>query len=570
MTDHHPTCRTEELLEEAQLMKKVAFIGVIVASVSALTAVICIPLLFLYAQNVQSVMREETAFCTMRTKGLYGEFEKYETLKKGPLAAAESRAKRQSDSSYHSYHFNGIRTIHQASYVSADYFRRYLRRQAHVATASDYGYGAVGVNPAFPGHAVNPLTLGINSAAFTGDGGKSDNTLASYAGDGGHVQQNSAIFPGNDGIGSGHPAQPTVHQHSGISSVSLPGSEDLPAPKNAVGHERTIPVSSGSRSGPASAVGSRTGPASSATAGASRASFTGNEDAAAKGDAGDNGQAGLDASGTLDNTKSAGTSDSKGSKASAKSAQASYTGNEDAADGGDAGDSGATIPPAASPPGQAPPSSVASGASGQGYGEAIPQAGGYESSGPVAGAGNAASPQPATSKQTCACQGPPGPPGLPGPDGPDGKDGPHGNEGPAGPDAECPHVEPVESCFQCPDAPAGPPGRAGSKGPPGPAGLKGGDAQLGTPGSQGPPGQPGPPGFTGHNGVPGEKGAPGHVADLPPAKGQPGPPGPPGPQGIPGQAGSPGKQQDNRVHQEGMEQTDSRVNRDQPAAKGIA
>lgn len=75
MKEEYSESDIKRLLVEADLTKKLAFFGVVVSTVATLTAAVCIPLLYTYAQNAQSTMREEIDFCSQRTRNLNTEFE---------------------------------------------------------------------------------------------------------------------------------------------------------------------------------------------------------------------------------------------------------------------------------------------------------------------------------------------------------------------------------------------------------------------------------------------------------------------------------------------------------------
>lgn len=66
----------KQLLIEAESMKKLAFCGVAVSTVATLVAIICVPMLCTYMQNVQSNLQDEISFCRTRAIGLRGEFTK--------------------------------------------------------------------------------------------------------------------------------------------------------------------------------------------------------------------------------------------------------------------------------------------------------------------------------------------------------------------------------------------------------------------------------------------------------------------------------------------------------------
>uniref|UniRef100_A0A914RK95 Nematode cuticle collagen N-terminal domain-containing protein n=1 Tax=Parascaris equorum TaxID=6256 RepID=A0A914RK95_PAREQ len=57
-------------------MKKLAFWGVAVSTVATLVAIICVPMLCTYMQNVQSNLQDEISFCRTRAISLRGEYAK--------------------------------------------------------------------------------------------------------------------------------------------------------------------------------------------------------------------------------------------------------------------------------------------------------------------------------------------------------------------------------------------------------------------------------------------------------------------------------------------------------------
>lgn len=66
----------KQLLIEAESMKKLAFCGVAVSTVATLVAIICVPMLCTYMQNVQSSLQDEISFCRTRAIGIRGEYAK--------------------------------------------------------------------------------------------------------------------------------------------------------------------------------------------------------------------------------------------------------------------------------------------------------------------------------------------------------------------------------------------------------------------------------------------------------------------------------------------------------------
>ena len=63
------------VLAEAEHFKRLAFWGVLVCTVATLTASMCVPMLYSYAQYVQSSLRDELGFCAHRTRNLFNEFD---------------------------------------------------------------------------------------------------------------------------------------------------------------------------------------------------------------------------------------------------------------------------------------------------------------------------------------------------------------------------------------------------------------------------------------------------------------------------------------------------------------
>lgn len=63
-------------LMEAESVKKFAFFGVAVSTVATLTAIVAVPMLCMYMQNVQSGLQDEINFCRTRADSLKGEYSK--------------------------------------------------------------------------------------------------------------------------------------------------------------------------------------------------------------------------------------------------------------------------------------------------------------------------------------------------------------------------------------------------------------------------------------------------------------------------------------------------------------
>ncbi|VDK64841.1 unnamed protein product [Anisakis simplex] len=72
MVDDDP----KQCLVEAESMKRLAFCGVAVSTVATLVAIVCVPMLCTYMQNVQSNLQDEISFCRTRAISLRGEYNK--------------------------------------------------------------------------------------------------------------------------------------------------------------------------------------------------------------------------------------------------------------------------------------------------------------------------------------------------------------------------------------------------------------------------------------------------------------------------------------------------------------
>ncbi|CAJ0584139.1 unnamed protein product, partial [Mesorhabditis spiculigera] len=78
----------DELVEQ---VKKFAFFGVAVSTVATLTAIVAVPMLCMYMQNVQSALQDEINFCRTRSGSLREEFTRLEHMRKNE----KERSKRQ-------------------------------------------------------------------------------------------------------------------------------------------------------------------------------------------------------------------------------------------------------------------------------------------------------------------------------------------------------------------------------------------------------------------------------------------------------------------------------------------
>ncbi|PIO56603.1 nematode cuticle collagen domain protein, partial [Teladorsagia circumcincta] len=56
--------------------RRLTFAGVAVSAVATMTSIVVVPLLFSYAQNVQSHLDVELRFCVMNTHNLFDEMKK--------------------------------------------------------------------------------------------------------------------------------------------------------------------------------------------------------------------------------------------------------------------------------------------------------------------------------------------------------------------------------------------------------------------------------------------------------------------------------------------------------------
>ncbi|KAK6026993.1 nematode cuticle collagen domain protein, partial [Ostertagia ostertagi] len=60
--------------------RRLTFAGVAVSAVATMTSIVVVPLLFSYAQNVQSHLDVELRFCVMNTHNLFDEMKKVEEV----------------------------------------------------------------------------------------------------------------------------------------------------------------------------------------------------------------------------------------------------------------------------------------------------------------------------------------------------------------------------------------------------------------------------------------------------------------------------------------------------------
>ncbi|VDK19531.1 unnamed protein product [Anisakis simplex] len=81
----------KQCLVEAEGMKRLAFCGVAVSTVATLVAIVCVPMLCTYMQNVQSNLQDEISFCRTRSVSLRGEYTKLAHSRQAVKAEREKR-----------------------------------------------------------------------------------------------------------------------------------------------------------------------------------------------------------------------------------------------------------------------------------------------------------------------------------------------------------------------------------------------------------------------------------------------------------------------------------------------
>lgn len=64
----------KQKLVHAEDLKRFAFFGITVSTIATFTAIIAVPLLCLYLQNVHSNVQEELLYCRTKSNGLRGEY----------------------------------------------------------------------------------------------------------------------------------------------------------------------------------------------------------------------------------------------------------------------------------------------------------------------------------------------------------------------------------------------------------------------------------------------------------------------------------------------------------------
>lgn len=59
--------------DDYRKMRRIAFVGIVVSTVATMTAVLTVPLVYSYVQNLQSHVLDEVDFCKARTRQLWAE-----------------------------------------------------------------------------------------------------------------------------------------------------------------------------------------------------------------------------------------------------------------------------------------------------------------------------------------------------------------------------------------------------------------------------------------------------------------------------------------------------------------
>ncbi|VDM70839.1 unnamed protein product [Strongylus vulgaris] len=70
----------KEKLLYAENLKRFVFFGIAVSTVATFTAIVAVPLLCLYLQNVHSGVQEEILYCRTKSSGLRGEYVRVRSL----------------------------------------------------------------------------------------------------------------------------------------------------------------------------------------------------------------------------------------------------------------------------------------------------------------------------------------------------------------------------------------------------------------------------------------------------------------------------------------------------------
>ena len=77
---------SEKCCEVTASVKRFAFFGVAVSTVATLTAIIAVPMLCIYMQNVQSGLQDDLTFCRSRNDGLKTEYNKLVAVRQAAVS----------------------------------------------------------------------------------------------------------------------------------------------------------------------------------------------------------------------------------------------------------------------------------------------------------------------------------------------------------------------------------------------------------------------------------------------------------------------------------------------------
>ncbi|KAI6223882.1 Col-cuticle-N domain-containing protein [Aphelenchoides besseyi] len=127
------------LQQEADSLKRLAFFGILISTVSLITAAVAIPMLYSYSISVSSSLQEELNFCIHRTATLFDEFEKYERVNG---VNTKSRSKRGVNNG--AFYIGGTGSLSAASFASSGINRRFSRAETYQSQSQ--GYNAAGAN----------------------------------------------------------------------------------------------------------------------------------------------------------------------------------------------------------------------------------------------------------------------------------------------------------------------------------------------------------------------------------------------------------------------------------------
>lgn len=62
-----------DIAEELKDVRRIAFLGVTIASIATLVCVVSVPIVYSYAQQIQTVMQNEVDFCKSRSSSIWKE-----------------------------------------------------------------------------------------------------------------------------------------------------------------------------------------------------------------------------------------------------------------------------------------------------------------------------------------------------------------------------------------------------------------------------------------------------------------------------------------------------------------